>query len=207
MKASRAARNKTLVAGVFLLVAVATNAAEPTLDSSLRKAFDTFPLLKAQKTEGGTPQFVPVELNREARITFGGKRYDGFRIKTPQKQTRSLTWAFYRTKGSQFGNWYILPRTDSPGFMGFTSFWGGAPKDMIKGPKPEEVAGKFYVQGLDWSKLEPDSEYLIWFQFANENPGQYMVAHTFEKSLRESDFDEMLAVFGFQRDPAKAGKK
>lgn len=143
-------------------VAEETAANGQAFTRATQAAADAFTKIELKPPSGGTEQFVRVTLNQH------GTGFDGIRFTVPKGEARDLVWAFACLPRNVPSNWYILARTGE--MPGFRQFFRGGPG--MKGVPWEEsvIPYEVYVQPLAGGVLQPEQEYLIWFQFYDARP-------------------------------------
>ena len=130
----------------------------PSVDlvGAIQKAAPSFPAVPVQV---GSQTLVdnPVRLFANS-VSIGGRFYDGFRFKTPEKQAMDLIWTF-SPRGSGYQGWFILPMTGGLK-LGFEDWLHATPAQRKNGTGQ---SSDFVVQFLSGRKLQPGREYFIWF--------------------------------------------
>ena len=143
-------------------------------------------------TEPGKGSFQNVTLNTR------GKKIDAFRFRVPEGERRDLFWAVAFPKNMK--SWYISP-AEGPAKQGFTSFQKTPPARMFKGKPPANLTGGV-LQALAGEHLEPGREYLMWFIFEDDKPGNISLAMALLPSKGEPDNSGAVKALGLPLPPA-----
>jgi hypothetical protein len=136
-----------------------------------------------QSVAGG---FRAVEVNttpgqaRWQRVTLNrlGKKVDAVRFRTPPADAKNkpadMSWAFAFPKDS-VQVWYICPVEGQ--MQGFQNFFRLKPGALKNTDVPADHG--VIAQRLAANRLKPDTEYILWFTFANDRPADVHVAVSF----------------------------
>jgi len=92
------------------------------------------------------------------KLNAGGNRFDAVRFKTPPGEKRDMIWAFMLPE-KFLSSWSIVPVKGSMP-RGFRNFY----------PSLQPDGTLLILQMLSAENLEPDSEYLLFFQFREDGP-------------------------------------
>ncbi len=161
------------------------------LVSAIQKAAPSFPVLPV-----GLQAFAthPVKLFANPTV-IGGRFYDGFRFKTPEKQTMDMVWTF-SPKGSGYRGWFILPMTGGLK-VGFEDWFHAT---SIRRKDADVPSPDFVVQFLSGRKLQPGCEYLIWFGSDTNRPIEFQVGLKFlpSRSVNPHNPADLLLALGMQ---------
>lgn len=143
----------------------------PQFPATLQSVVAGFQAVEVNTTPGQT-RWQQVTLNRL------GKKVDALRFRTPAADAKNklpdMTWVFAFPKES-VQVWYICPvEGQMQGFQNFFKLKPGGLKDT-------DVPADYGViaQRLAANRLKPDTEYLLWFTFANDRAVDVHVAVSF----------------------------
>jgi hypothetical protein len=126
--------------------------------AALRKAAPALPIVEAVKGEPKT--YAKLVMNQHK------KQLDAFTFKTPPgKENWDMNWEFVLPPGA-LKSWYILPKEGT--MSGFRTFNTQNDYQEKGANLPEK--NRRYIQPLDGGHLKPNTEYIIWFTFAKEEP-------------------------------------
>lgn len=120
------------------------------------------------------PKFPLTKLGdyQATTVNAHGSGVDAIRFRTPKGESAwNMEWEFIEPYGSSMTSWYIVPLTGTmDGFDVFRKVYNVE----IEGLKLPESNSKI-SQELVGGHLKPDSEYLIWFDFENDQPVKMFV--------------------------------
>lgn len=168
--------------------------------SQSETAFDLIPL-KYDATGKAPIHFI------DPAVKFfvdDGKRYFGFRFRTPTQIEGDFSWMFLlrNADGPQSTGpmgWYIVRKNGS-----MTGFSHWVPRMVSEYPDLRArfpFTNRVTLQSLPKSAFLPDEEYIIWFSFLeSEKPVQFAVAFSF--TLPGSDWTSRLPL-GKHVEPPK----
>ena len=125
------------------------------------------------------PEFQTIETTSKlntckiAKITFNrhGGGLDGLRFTTPAGNGIHLAWLFASPKDLKDFNEYILPVQGT--MEGFNHLFETKQK-FADVPWPDDY--RVNVQSLEGRKLQPNTEYIIWFALPDDRPVDFYVA-------------------------------
>jgi hypothetical protein len=146
----------------------------PSLIERIQADADSFPHVRTGGSYG-QPDFQILRLNTEQRRS-GSVFYDAFRITTPPEPGWDLVWVAMAEGLASFDSWNIIPARGRMR-IGFEDWYHGARahyRDL-----PDEGRRDLLLQYLDGKKLQPASDYLIWFAFNSEEATGLRFAVTF----------------------------
>ncbi len=138
---------------------------------TVRAAAGACQLLEASH-EAGKALWTACELNAE------GKSFDGVRFRTPPGGLRNLFWAFALPGNSKMDRWGIMPVAETaqrPGFHGYW-YWDDEKLADVDLPARSRLFLQRTLGAEDATKLQPDAEYILWFDFAGTEPEQFHIA-------------------------------
>jgi serine/threonine protein kinase len=146
---------------------------EPRVDvvKTLQGQATKFPRLAALGPN--LSQLTALKLN-EHPLQMGKTFYDGFRFSTPAGQFGDLVWAFAPSTNLHFKSWYILPVRGGMK-AGFEDWFHGISPPGKTGGRTADLI----VQFLSAKKLQPGTEYFIWFEFEDAQPVEIRAALRF----------------------------
>jgi len=133
---------------------------------------DVFKRIEVERTPGRN-EFQTVALNVH-NICVNGMFYDAIRFTTPPYAGWHLVWAWASQSASNHSeSWSIVPVSGGIK-VGFEEWYHGQTGQYQNFADLKD--GGFTLQFLDGRKLQPNSDYLIWFSFHNGQPQESKIA-------------------------------
>ncbi len=145
----------------------------------------------------GQPDFQTVRLNTENRRA-GSVFYDAIRFTTPPEPGWDLVWLSTFSGIASCDGWQMTP-VEGTMRVGFEDWYHG-PRAQFKN-LPDEGRKDLALQFLDGKKLQANSDYLIWFTFADDKPADLRLAITFAPAGPASPgrLESLEAALGLER--------
>jgi hypothetical protein len=151
------------------------DAFEPDLLDQIQAHTDDYPRVRVGRAFG-QPEFQTVRLNTGARRA-GAVHYDAIRFVTPPEPGWDLVWVTTFVGIGSCEAWQIAPLQGALR-VGFEDWYHGSIAhyaDLAGATGRGDVA----LQFLDGKKLRPNTEYLIWFVFSDDQPVELYLAINF----------------------------
>jgi len=183
-----------ILLGCFLWPLHGASPEAEALQAEIRANLDTFELftLDYDSNQQAVIRFIDPQKNF---FLHDGRRYFGFRFKTPEKLDGDFSWIFLprnatgpKTTGPV--NWYILRRNGQ--MDGFSSFFNRGVKAYPSLQAKFPHTNNFTVQTLAQENFLPNEEYAIWFSLlAGDNPIELAVAFAFGRLDGGDDYSRL----------------
>ena len=148
----------------------------------------------------GRPEFQQVRLNTGGRRA-GSLYYDAIRISTPPGQLQDLVWVAMFAGLESCHAWQITPVTGTMR-VGFEDWYHGSRAGYRN--LPDESRRDITLQYLDGKKLRPNTDYLIWFTFDNDQPAELWLGMAFVPPgrVRPGSPESLETALGLERSVA-----
>lgn len=134
-----------------------------SLVSLLQAKADSWPRLGVSQ-DTGPGKLVTIRLN-DRPVEASGNSCSALRFTTPAQSGFDLVWAFASSANVHNASWYITPLKGRMK-VGFEDWYHGAPARSSNATELAECT----LQFLNGRKLQPSSDYLIWFAFSGSRP-------------------------------------